>query len=287
MRLIALMCGRNEGWIAGLSIRIVLNFCDEAVVLLHACTDDTGDIVRDAAKDNPGRVHVLIEKSPEWNEMAHRQKMLDEARARSATHCAIQDFDEILSADSLPFIRSEIEALKPGVMLYPRLYNMRNTPTRYHLNGIWSNRVVALAFKDTPQANWTGDTFHHREPHGVSWIHGNSNCRVMHLWGVTERRLIARHALYKLTERMRWPDKAVAAIDAQYNLAIYPRQGDSPWTFAEAQPEWWKGYENLVEKYLDLDCVPWHEQMVRDILAQHPELGRGLDLFGLGNRGNS
>jgi hypothetical protein len=264
-----------------LSLRVALLWCDHVILLDHA-SDPPIDVEFDIGE----RVTILRDDSPGWDEMRHRQRMLAAAREHGATHIAITDCDEILTADSLPFIRSEIESLTPivatNVMLYPRLYNMRGTPTRYHLNGIWGNRSLALAFKDTPAAHWSGDMFHHREPHGVSWMHGRSTCRVMHLWGVTERRLIARHQLYKLSERSRWPNKPVPEIDAQYNLAIRPRVGEAPWTFAEAPVEWWDKYRPLMDRYLDLDRAPWQEQRVREILSERPGLAAGLDLFGLG-----
>ena len=43
----------------------------------------------------------------------------------------------------------------------------------------------------------------------------------MHLWGVSEKRLVAKHALYKLTERIRWPEKPVEEIDQMYSWAIH------------------------------------------------------------------
>jgi hypothetical protein len=235
----------------------------------------------DIALQHPGRVTILKEYG-KWDEMAHRQRMLETARDfdHQATHIAMIDADEVLTADSMPIIRKDIEMLQPGVMLYASMFNMRGTHLTYHTNGVWGNRQLSIAFKDTPAAHWQGDTFHHREPHGVYWRHIQSPAKVMHLWGVTERRLIARHALYKVTEAQRWPNKPRASIDAQYNLAIKPRATDPEWTFATAPDKWWCAYSRLT-RHMDLDRVPWQEAEVRRMLAADPSLADGLDLFGV------
>lgn len=286
MRLIAGMLCRNESWIIGLSLRAALTWSDSVIVLQHNCFDNTRDIVAAVAREYPDRVDVILSLDVNWNEMPMRQLMLKRARELGATHFSIVDADEIL-AGGTP-IRDYIEIMPPGRMLQLPLYNLRGTVTKYHANGIWGNRIVSVAFRDDLRATWIGDTFHRREPQGVSWVPlrpvNQGQGGVMHCWGVSERRLRARHALYKLVERLRWPEKPVAEIERMYNWAIHGEPGNAAygtpatWTYNAVPPDWWKPYVRWFE-YLHEDAEPWQEKQVLRLLADHPGIGRGLDLF--------
>jgi hypothetical protein len=102
MKLIGLMPVRNEDWCLGLSLRVALLWCDEVVVLLHACTDRSANIVAAIQSENPGRIVVRTHRHECWTEMAHRQQMLEIARGADATHIAMIDADEILSGNLIP-----------------------------------------------------------------------------------------------------------------------------------------------------------------------------------------
>src|SRR5580704_9704047 len=99
MNLIAVMPARNEAWVVGCSLRIALLWCDEVIVLDHASTDRTAEIVAEIAEQNPGRVHVISESCADWPEMSHRQRLLETARQQKATHVAIVDADEVLTGN--------------------------------------------------------------------------------------------------------------------------------------------------------------------------------------------
>ena len=92
----------------------------------------------------------------------------------------------------------------------------------------------------------------------------------MHLWGVSEKKLVAKHRLYRITERLRWPDKPVAEIERIYSMATCGRieMGDTPntWTFAAVPPAWWDGIEL---KYLDLNQPPWQDAECERLIAQY------------------
>ena len=224
----------------------------------------------------------------EWKEMEHRQWMLELARKASATHIAMIDADEVLTANlteeplyGVKPIRSLVETLAPGQMLELPGYNLRGSLDRYHSNGIWGNRWFSVAFKDTPEAYWAGDKFHSRNPAAVKWQNWRpikqGEGGILHLWGASERRLRAKHALYKVVERTRFETKTVAAIDDLYNLAIKPRE---TWSFEVTPLEWWK-------HQVPRDCIaphaePWQEAEVRRLVAEHgKEKFQGLDLFGV------
>lgn len=282
MNLIATLPVHNEAWVIRASLRAVLDWCDAAVVLLHACTDWTAEIVQNIAAWNPGRVHILTDDDPVWREMQHRQSMLEAAREMGATHIAVVDSDEILSANLVPQIREQVERLRPGQLMMIPGYNLRGGLTHYHVNGLWGNRQFPVVFPDEPGMHWSGDLFHHREPMGallqrvrlIDYGRGG----ILHLWGASERRLIAKHRMYKLTERLRWPEKSITEINRMYNLAIYGFVDDAPstWKYAPVPADWWGPYRAGI----DVDAVPSQEAECERLIAQHGrEKFAGLDLF--------
>jgi hypothetical protein len=285
MKLVGLMPVRNEDWCLGFTVRVALKWCDEVIVLDHASTDNTRAIIYEVLNEQEhGHCKALFwmhEDDPAWNEMAHRQKMLDGARERGATHIAIIDADEFLTANLLPDIRSYVLLSAPGSLPELPGYNVREPGWQYHSNGVWGNRWFATAFQDSPVLNWSGDRFHHREPMGCNWNRwrpvNQGEGGVLHLWGASERRLRAKHALYRLTERLRWPSKPTQDIERLYSLATTPRE---PWTFQAVPPAWIEPYADLMQ-YLDIDAVPWQEKEIATVLSTYGrEHFAGLDLLG-------
>ncbi len=293
MKLIATIPLRNEGWVAGLSLRVALTWCDELVVLNHASTDDTVDIIAEVSREHPGRVHCLSVPDQQWTEMEHRQMMLETARMKGATHIAIVDADEILTANLIEFARTGITtATRGGGMVELPGYNLRGGLLRYHANGTWGRRSFSTVFQDNERLYWfekshRSEQFHHREPFGMSL---EPRCPIaraaggtMHLWGASERRLKAKHALYKVTERLRWPEKSVLEIDTMYSWCLTGMQPGEPnnWQFADVPASWWLPYDQWIQ-YLDLHREPWQEGAVREAVAKHGrETFAGLDLFGV------
>jgi hypothetical protein len=311
MKLIGLMPVRNEDWCLGLTARAALMWCDAIEMYLHACTDSSLDIATAIQDEHPESVIITIEPRPQWDEMLHRQEMLAGARRHGATHIAIIDADELLTGNLLEnapaihgggtnesYIRNMVGVTRPGHILQLPGYNLRGSLDRYHANGIWGNRWFSTAFPDDPNLHWTGDTFHQREPLGLTLRpyrpvqQGQGG--VLHLWGVSERRLKAKHALYKITERLRWPGKSVKSIESMYTLwretppvngdwATYPStMWPSPgkWEYGITQLDWLAPYAHLM-RYLHVDAEPWQEAECRLLLSGHPDLSSGLDLFGV------
>lgn len=298
MKLVALMPARNEAWCLGLTARAALMWCDALILLDHASTDATPDIITEVFAEHPGRVYRFRWDGTTWDEMRHRQYMLDEARAMArgagASHIAIVDADEILTGNLIN-IHTGLNRTRPlpdGILQLPG-YNLRGGLHQYHATGLWANRWFSTAFRDDPALRWQGDRFHHREPTGKTLqpyrpiAQGQGG--VMHLWGVSERRLRAKHALYKLTERLRWPDKPVAEIDRMYSWWRSPCDvgpKEPRWTYAPVPDAWWQPYAHLM-RYLDLDAEPWQEDECRRLVEQEqwkpPQTNRfaGLDLFGV------
>jgi glycosyltransferase involved in cell wall biosynthesis len=288
MNLVALMPVRNEDWVLGLSARVALRWCDQLVILDHASTDRTPGIIQELATEHPGRVISIRNENGLWDEMGHRQLLLETARKQMATHIAMVDADEILTANLVDRIRPIVKNLPRNSILELPGYNLRGLLTRYHANGIWGNRWFSVAFVDDPRLGWTGDRFHHRDPMGFplqTWRHvGQGQGGIMHLWGLNERRLIAKHAAYKMIEAVRWPKKSRAEIDNLYSLAFDPSkapQFDQTWRFADTPLTWFADYGPIIH-HLHADAEPWQEQMCRELYVKHgPQAFAGLDLFGV------
>ena len=286
MKLIGLMAVRNEAWVLALSARVALTWCDELVIRGHACTDGTFEIVKGLIAEYAERVRWLYDDSEAWAEMDHRQNMLNTARLRGATHIAMIDADEILTGNLIREYHVKNLAMGTRMLTLP-LYNLRGGIERYHANGLWGNRVVSVAFADSPELHWGGDRFHSREPQGKR-LHSFSPVTqgeggILHLWGVSERRLIAKHALYKITERLRWPDKDVRQIDFMYSQCVKGglREDPKTWTYSQVPLEWWLPYQRWMH-YLDVDAEPWQTAECQRLVAEHGrEKFQGLDLFGV------
>ncbi len=290
MKIVATMPVRNEDWVLGCSLRAVLRWVDEVVILDHASTDRTPDICREVSAENPGRVHCFRDDNPEWQEMRHRQFMLDEARKCRATHVALVDADEVLSANLLPVVRDLIAGLPPQGMLQLPWACLARSLDCYYMQGPWFNNWVSSAFLDGPECYWSSSgrgsyDFHHRHPMGrnFSWHAPIGQCQggLMHLQFVCERRLRAKQALYKMTEVTRWPGREpVSVVDQRYNPAVYQSDPRNYQT-APAPDAWWEPYGDL-KNLIEIESEPWQERRCRDLMAEHGAAKfAGLDLFGV------
>ena len=319
MRLVATLCARNEDWVLGLSARAVLMWCDHVVLFNHASTDRTGDVATQVVEEYPGRVTCLSNADPTWQEMAHRQRMLETARAAGATHIAIVDADEVLSGNLLDIecphcglcqtppsdpicvacagdlrplashlqVRSIIRKMPAGAVFQPPLACLARSIDRYYIDGIWgTNNFVSTAFADRPEYHWKprdGYDFHHRHPMGAPLCNyrpiDQGDGGLMHLQFVSERRLCAKQALYKMTEVIRWPGKfSMEAVDQRYNQAVYGGGAT-----ADIPADWWAPYDHLMA-YLRLDESeqPWQERQCHEYFKTYgPQKFEGLDLFGV------
>lgn len=281
MKLIGLMPARNEDWVIRASARAALQWCDHLIVLDHASTDRTAEFVTEVSLEHPGRLTVLS-KADEWHEMAHRQLMLDTARTLGATHIAIVDADEVVTANITGQMKQMVFDTPSGSMLVLPGYNLRGSIWDYHLNGLWGQRWFSVAFPDSEDISWSawGDSFHHREPRTVFDSYAplkQGAGGIMHLWGVTERRLRAKHALYKMTERRRWPMKSVLEIERQYNAAIYEPKEQS-WAYGSIPEAWWAQRQ----WWLNELATPWQAAECQRLYEKYGAGAfRDLDLFGV------
>jgi hypothetical protein len=157
---------------------------------------------------------------------------------------------------------------------------------------VWGKRWFSVAFKDNERFRWWptdrgGETYHKREGFGPKLNDykpiAQGRGGVMHLWGASERRLTAKHALYKIIERIRC-SKSISEIDREYSwwkTGCDSRTEPHTWQFADVPAEWWEPYKNLMQ-YLDLYAAPWQETECQRLIGLHgSEMFNGLDLFGL------
>jgi hypothetical protein len=243
---------------------VALKWCDELVILDHGSNDKSPAVMQALYWDYKGRVQVIHFADPTWREMQHREILLTRARESNATHIAIIDADEILTGNLLPSIRGMVEACPRETILTLPGYNMRGAIDRYHSNGIWGRRWFSTAFADDPRLHWATEGYdhHHREPRGLPMNQfrpvRQGSGGVMHLWGVPEERLKQKHRFYRISERLKFPNKPAREIEAMYSMAEQGRPTDRPesWTYAQAPSEWWEPYADLM-KYLDVDAEPW------------------------------
>lgn len=279
MRLIATVPCRNEAWVLRASIPAMLRWCDAAVILDHASTDDTPDVLGWLAVQYPGRVHRLEERDPTWREATYRQRTLDKARELGATHVATVDADEILTGNAIDNVRGVIETLPhnrflhiPWLMLWGSLDSVRAGDT-----SVWSSARAPVAFLVTPDLKYTDGEYdiHARVPVGMSgrsWLAPEVG-GLMHLQHASRRRLRAKQALYKMTEVLRW-GKSAAEINRRYG----PTTDETGMKLEPVPAEWWGPEKASVS----VDAEPWQEAEVRKLLELHGhQRFAGLDLCGL------
>ncbi len=320
MKLICIMPVRNESWCLDLTARAALMWCDWLIVLDHASTDLSSAMIGNLMADDP-RVTYLTDSDPQWNEMAHRQRLLETARQHDATHIATVDADEVLTGNFLVmpvqewgttvnWIKPAIEQMPSGSVMQLPWVQLRGSIHRMHNTGVWAEQFVSTAFQDSPELHWAarnGYDFHHRHPMGRECVPYRPIPRggggLMHLQMVSARRLKAKQALYKMQEVIRWPGRtSVDEIDRMYSLAVHGdlpqarngvpawapknarRAGEAPESvdpFAPVPDAWWAPYAHLM-KYLDVDAEPWQEKEAQRMMKEHgPMKFRGLDLFGV------
>ncbi len=285
MKITAIMPVRNEAWVLGLSARALLLFCDELIIFNHFSSDRTLDILHEIQGEDK-RLVYFTGTDPVWKEMEHRQRLLQSARERGATHIVTIDADEMVCANMVHEMREVVLNMPPGRILQLPWIQLRGGIDRYISTGMWANNRASTAFPDRPDLHWAaqnGYDHHHRHPmgtaplapwQGLMW----KNCGLMHLQMMSERRLLAKHAWYKMMERIRWPEKPVKTIDDMYSLTVRECQSAS----TSAAPEsWWEPYFPLM-KHLDLDAEPWQIAEVKRLWAEHGAAKfAGLDLYGV------
>ena len=282
-KITAILPVRNGAWCIGITVRALLLFCDEVVVFNHASTDQTLDILHEIQGEDK-RLVYFSGTDPVWREMAHRQRLLESARERKATHIVTIDDDEVLTGTLLSQIRDLILNIPSGHVMQLPWLQLRGGINRYISTGMWASNRASMAFPDDPRLCWQTQTggydHHHRHPMGLTHKpYFQSKNGLMHCQMASRRRLAAKQFWYLLTERLRWPTRKTAAeLNAIYGPTVHTDGAKD----APVPAEWWHGYEHLMQ-YLDLDAEPWQEQECFRIIRENPGIEKGLDHFGVLN----
>jgi hypothetical protein len=293
MKLVGLMPIRNEEWVVGLSLRAAMLFMDEMVVLDHASSDSTPELLAAIAAEHPGRIHLLSEPDEVWHEAAIRQRLLDAGREAGATHLCALDADEVLTGNLLPSIRTMFAALASGEGLWlPWLAMWRSLElSRQDASPLVGEAgSMVLGFHDAPHlhyAAWSGEyDIHCRHPRGMGEERRLATARsgggMFHLAFVNWPRLQAKTAWYKMVERLRFPwRRTAAALNAWYACDL----DETGLETAAVDPGWWAPYARW-RGAVKLDAGDagdsWYAQECRRLWAEHgPAPFSGLDLWGV------
>lgn len=290
MKLIGLMHVRNEEWVLGAALRAAFSQVDEVVVLDHDSTDRTPDIIDEVAASKPGKIHRASWSGRHYNEAAIRQKTLERGREAGGTHFFWIDADEIVCGHLAGAIRVAIASLLPGQTLeLPWLAMWGGLDRCREDASVWTNNFKAFAFADDESVNYRpyGDGYDmHQSARGTRHTPlrpypDQSQGGVMHLQFADRRRLLAKHAWYKMSETVRFPGRKPAAeIDAMYNQAM----DEDGLALRDVPPEWWSGYQGL-RGHIRMNQPPWHEDEVLRFWTEHGASAfEGLELWGIPQR---
>jgi len=270
VKILGLMRARNEAWIIRYSAAAALGWVDELVVLDHASTDHTIEIALAMATETKGRVRVMHDPDPRWNEMAQLNRMLTAAREREATHIALIDADEILTAPFVSAARRLVGQLGHCEALRVPLHNLWRSLRWYRDDkSKHGKQFVVIAFRDDPSLHWPeAEQFNHRSPLGIittkpigtMWrLHG-----VMHLQRANWRRAQARQDLYRMREVLTWPGREpVHVVDARYQSSLEEHGA----TLKQVPSEWWA--HGIDQNLIDLDAEPWEIGECQRLLSEH------------------
>ena len=286
VKLVGLMPVRNEAWVLGLSLRAALLWVDEMLVLDHASTDGTREVVARVAAEHPGRLRFLAETDPVWREASIRQRLLEAGREAGATHLCVIDADEVLTGNLLPSAREAFAALAPGEGLWLPWLPLWRGLDRYRQDQPSPWDVMVLGFRDAPGLHYAPRLrdydIHSRRVRGASGErHPVADQRaggVFHLAHSNWRRLQTKTAWYKMIEITRFPwRRSPAELDDWYSWDLKETGLD----LRAVDPAWWLPYAPwLDEVELDGDC--WYEAECRKLWSDHgPDTFAGLELWGV------
>jgi len=291
MKLIGLMHVRNEQWVLGMSLPATLHLVDEIVVLDHASTDTTPQIIASVAAECPGRVHRLDWTGRHYNEIAIRQRLLEVGRELGGTHFFMIDADEVVTGNQIKPIREAMRALEPGQGLeLPWLAMWESLDLYRQDDSVWSDNYLVFGFADREgvayRAQADGYDVHGQVPRGLDRpfirpLEAPSEGGVMHLQFANRRRLLAKHVWYKMHDTVRFPGRETPEqLNEQYGHMI----DASGLATREVENSWWRPYRGLRAR-IRFDDRPWHEDEVLRFWHEHgPEVFEGLELHGLPQR---
>ena len=288
-KIIATVLCRLDSWSLPLALRSALEWCDEVVVGIHEpggkAVDPCWGVIASLTKstDVAKRIDVVALGNEAWDEMEMRQRLLERARELGATHVAIVDADEAVTADLCGDpIRKAVLALSPGNALDVPMVSPHHGGSQIgsclhkaRTDGVFSRAKITLAFADAPNLAWKnaadGYCYHNRPPRGIQnriELACEPMSGVFHLQYADLRRLACKAAYYKITERLKFPDReesSPAALNKKYDWTLE----DDGETYAEIPPGRWLYPFGAGTDFVDLHEVPWQAWAVVVLVERH------------------
>lgn len=267
MNLISLTLARNSAWCIEATIGHALNYCDSAVVLCHACTDGTQEILRSAFGKRVDLIEVA--EADRWNEMRHRQATLRRGRELGGTHFMILDDDEVVADPLVPQMREFADRFAPGqVALMPMVCCWRDLD-HYRCdrdNNPFARLGKSTFFTDSPTLSWkprSGYHHHHTHPFGSTPVRFNpGRCRWMHLQHASWPRLVVKQTWYMAAELLRYGEVKADYRRTMSEIGVERREVPADW--------WAPGLKSKI----DLESEPWQLRDLRRMIDE-----RGVDFF--------
>lgn len=264
MKLVSLTIARNSDWCIKATITNALRYVDAAVVVLHASTDTTLDILRKFDE----RVTIAKLDDPVWNEMEHRQASLDIGRDIGGTHFVILDDDEILTMPVVDRMREYADCLPQDACLHLPLLCCWRSLDKYRVDpgSPFSRSYKSTMFADGPLVQWSakgGYQHHHTSPFGTTmfnWLKHDMG-GYLHLQHADWNRLVAKQTWYMCMELCRW-----GKINANYRGTM----DETGLRTAPVPAAWW-GPE---KKWVKPAQPPWHVPEIQRMVAE-----RGPEFF--------
>jgi len=299
-KIVATLLARLDQWSIELAIHAALEWCDEIVIGLHEpggkALDPTWKIIARLLESDPtisSRIDVLALTDETWDEMNMRQRLLARARELNATHIAIVDADEAVTADLIADILGTVLKLKPCETLEVPMVSPHHGASKggtcldfARTDGVFASARITLAFGDDPSLSWQnaadGYCYHNRPPKGIAQRTNletrSSLSGVFHLQYASLQRLGAKAAYYKIVERMKFPDRDESQpgpLNHKYDWTLrdqgehYEKIPDSAWKYPFGDGR----------KLVDLAEVAWQAYAVAKLIGRvDPKVIAGLDL---------
>lgn len=256
MKLICGMTAHNEDWVIGLTARAASLWADEVIVLNHNSDDHTQKVLEDA-NTSVGNIITLQEPAPEFTPLQFYRRLVKEAINRDATHLAILDADEMLSADVACLMREAVRNLAVGETLdVPWIPVGSVAPLMRYASDMRTGFVFPLfgdlSYPALPEAAY--NIHYSRLPLSVTHhVSLNTDGGLLHLAYVDNRRLQAKELRWKMMEMLRWPGRrSVAWLNDYYDVALNMGElsecPNSWWTYQQLETHLHIGNESSIEK---------------------------------------
>lgn len=270
-RIIGLVPARNEEDKVEFALRALSKFTDAIVFLDDCSTDGTVQVVRDLSE--ACRVEKIIEK-PVWHrdEPGDRNRLLAAGRELGGSHFVVIDADEAFTANFLDgdALRTRILSLKPREQLSLRWIHLWRSVDHYRIDApVWSERYKRCIFCDDGSSEYQSKFIHtSRIPKmkGKRIKIEDSDLGLLHFQFVNWSNLELKQRWYRWLEKVRDPEKTVAAINNKYANSV----DESGLVLADTPAAWFDGYTFFDRAVFDIPDN-WRLVQMREWQQQYGE----------------